>query len=179
MARRPKIEEIEQRLVTFARQANGRFSKPLQDTATCPAASHNGGGIRPGPAAAALAATLAVGVIVGVAATPEAPTAAVVPVSSASPSGTIVVPFVTPTPIPTASPTPAPSPSSTPFATLTPAPTSTPATPGPTPSPKPVRQVIVVRVERTITREVIVTRTAVPCSDPGRHIGRPCKGEGR
>ena len=187
MARRVP-DQINKQLVTFARLANGRFTNPLKDTDTCPAGSHKGGGIRWGPAGAALAATALVGVMVGVAASPD-PTPAVAVVSpSPSPQGTDVVPF---SPIKTSSPSPSPTP--TPISTVIPsdAPVEPVFSPQPTPPPivivvqaPPVQtssggasSVITRRIETTRVVREVVERPSVTiiCLDPGRHLGRSCR----
>lgn len=179
------------RLVTFTRLANGRFTHQVEDTATCTAASHRGGGIRWVPATAALATALLVGVAAGIVGSPDPEaTADVVPSPTPSPSPLVVYVPVTPSPGIVATPPP-----QIPIVTPVPAPTS-----DPTPAPV-VPQVIVIQVpsgssrsagssgstivrtvERTVVREVTVTVTPAPtpsprptCFDPGLHLGRSCK----
>jgi len=195
--------QFNERLVTLGRLANGRFTKPVADTDTCPASSHQGGGIRWPRAAAALAATALVGVVVGAAASP-APSDPVAVIASPSPTpvGTNVVPFE---PLPTPSPTPTPV--ATPGPSLDPSPDPSPdpvpviPTPGPTLAPVVIvvqvppnvvqvpsnssgvteRQVVTRTVtETTVVRQVVIVTPApappaLTCVDPGRHLGRICK----
>lgn len=172
------------RIVRLERLANGRFTRPLHDTATCPASSHEGGGIRWIPATAALAAATLLGYGVGVVGSPDPSDAAVMatpsPSISALPTPSIV--YVPASPAPSAVlPGPTASPSFAPVATPFPYQQPViiiqlpPQSVGQAGGGSTTRQVI---EHQTIIRETVTVPgpTQIPgCVDPGLHLGRACK----